>query len=242
MRLKDKVCVVTGSSRGIGRSIAEAFAKEGAIVVVTYETQERAALEVASECRAELCLKMDVRDRASVRGLFRAVNDRYGRVDVLVNNAGINRPGDFDELTQEDWQDVIDVNLTGVFTCCQEVLPFISEGGRVINIGSLSGQYGGPRTASYAAAKAGVMALTHCLARFLGEKSVCVNCLSPGVIEGEFTDSTMAPSVATYLDNLLLIKRKGTASDVATSAVFLASDEASYITAQTIAVNGGAWV
>ena len=170
------------------------------------------------------------------------VFDRYGRIDVLVNNAGINIVGDFDEITDQDWQAVIDVDLKGVFTCCQEVLPFISDSGRVINIGSVSGQYGGPRTPSYAAAKAGVMALTHCLARFAGHRNITVNCISPGTIQSDMLASTMPASLRDTVLPMVLLKRLGTIDEVAETVAFLASDGAGYITGQTINVNGGIWV
>jgi len=185
---------------------------------------------------------MDVRDRGSVRRLVRAVVDQHGQIDVLVNNAGVNRPADFDRQTEVEWAEVIDVNLTGVFRCCQEALPFIADNGCIINIGSLSGEYGGPRTPAYAAAKAGVMALTHCAARFAASRSIRVNCISPGVIANQFTENTMHPSVWRLLESLLLLKRAGTSEEVASLAVYLASDSAAYITGQTISINGGAWV
>ena len=242
MRLKDKVCVVTGSSRGIGEAIARGFAKEGAKVVITYVTQKKKAELVAKEIKAELVLQLDVRDRASIRQAFKKVAEHYGYINVLVNNAGINRTADFDKQTDEEWGEVIDVNLTGVFRCCQEVLPYIKDFGRIINIGSLSGEYGGPRTPSYAAAKAGVMALTHNLARFLGPRNICVNTLSPGVIAGEFTEETMSPDVKETALSLMLIKRFACYDEMAGAAIFLASDESSYMTAQTLSINGGAWV
>lgn len=242
MRLQGKTCIVTGSSRGIGASIARAYSKEGAAVVITYRTQKAAAEEVAHECNADMVHQLDVTDRASIQRLYEAVAAEHSTIDVLVNNAGVNRTGDFDKLAEEDWDLVLDVNLKGVFLCCQEAIPFMPNGGRIINIGSLSGEYGGPRTASYAAAKAGVMALTHCLARFLGNRDICVNCLSPGVVDNEFTASSMSPEVRKLVDSLLLIRRTATYDDIAGTAVFLASDDAAYITAQTISVNGGAWV
>lgn len=242
MRLKDKVCVVTGSNRGLGRAIAEGFAREGARVAITYQQRRQEAEEVAAWIGADVVLQLDVRSRTQIREVFETVHHRYGRIDVLVNNAGVNRPNDFDKLSEEDWDFVLDVNLKGVFLCCQEVLRFMPDGGRIINIGSLSGEYGGPRTPSYAAAKAGVMALTHCLARFAGARNICVNCLSPGPIENEFTANTMAPDVRNLLNNLLLLKRFAREEDMVGPAILLASDESSYITAQTIAVNGGAWV
>ena len=242
MRLKNKIALVTGSSSGIGESIARAFAREGAKVVVTYNTKRTEAETIASEINAELCLKLDVRDRAIIRSCFEAVADKYGHIDVLVNNAGVNRTADFDKQTDEEWNEVIDVNLTGVFRCCQEVLPYIIDYGRIINIGSLSGEYGGPRTPSYACAKMGIMALTHNVARFLGPRNICVNTLSPGVIGNKFTELTMSPEVKENALRLMLIKRFASSDEMTGAAVYLASDESSYLTAQTISINGGAWV
>lgn len=242
MRLKDKVSIVTGSSRGIGAAIARAFAKEGAHVVVTYKTHEEDALKLSSEINSELVLQLDVVSRTSVKRMMEAVHTRYGRIDILVNNAGINITGDFDQITDEQWDAVLDVNLKGVFICCQEVLPYISDDGRVINIGSLSGEYGGPRTPSYAAAKAGVMALTHCMARFVAHRGITVNCLSPGVIESELTAQTMPEDLKEKILSQILLNRLGHYDELSGAAVFLASEDSSYMTAQTMSVNGGAWV
>lgn len=241
MRLDNKVCVVTGSSRGIGQAIIRGYAREGAKAVITYCDQKYLAEKVAEEINAEMIVRLDVRDRESVRTAFKKVFEQLGRVDVLVNNAGINRTADFDKQTDEEWDEVLDVNLTGVFRCCQEILPYITDFGRIINIGSLSGEYGGPRTACYAAAKKAVQALTHNLARFLGERNICVNTLSPGVIAGEFTEQTMAPEVRKTALKLMLIKRFAHYEEMVGAAIFLASDESSYMTAQTLSVNGGAW-
>ena len=241
-RLLDKVAVITGSSRGIGAAISRAFAREGATVIITYKEQEAQARLVAADCGSAMVCKMDVRSRDDVRACFTTARDRYGRIDILVNNAGVNRTADFDKLTESDWDYVLDTDLKGVFLCCQEVLPVMSDKGRIINIGSLSGEYGGPRTPSYAAAKAGVMALTHCLARFVGPRGICVNCLSPGVIENEFTASSMSGCVRETVRSLLLLNRFGTYEDIVGAAVFLASGEAGYITGQTLSINGGAWV
>ena len=242
MRLAGKLCLVTGSSRGIGSAIARAFADEGAQVVVTFATRRHEAESLATDIGAAAVHQLDVRNRRNIDAVFESVASEFGRIDVLVNNAGVNRTNDFDLLSEEDWDLVLDVDLKGVFLCCQAVLPFIPEGGRIINIGSLSGEYGGPRTPSYAAAKAGVMALTHNLARFLGPRNITVNCLSPGVIENEFTAETMAPEVREKAQSLLLLKRFGSTDDLTGAAVYLASDESSYMTAQTVSINGGAWV
>lgn len=242
MRLKDKVAVITGSSRGIGAAIARGYVAEGCKVVITYVHQKEKALQVARELNQDLVMKMDVRKRDEVAEVYQATMKKYKKLDILVNNAGINRTNDFDQQTDEEWDNVLDVNLTGVFKCSQEVLPYISDYGRIINIGSLSGEYGGPRTPSYAAAKMGVMALTHNLARFLAPRNICVNCLSPGVLESELTEKTMSPQVKDIALSMVLLKRFAKFEEMVGAAVFLASDESSYMTAQTISINGGAWV
>jgi 3-oxoacyl-[acyl-carrier protein] reductase len=242
MRLKNKVAVITGSSRGIGETIARAYAKEGCKVVVTYHSERKKAQQVANDVGSDLVCKMDVRNRSEIKNVYERTIEAYGKLDILVNNAGINKTNDFDKLSDEDWQDVIDVNLTGVFKCSQEAAPFISDYGRIINIGSLSGEYGGPRTPSYAAAKMGVMALTHNMARFFAPRNICVNCLSPGVIASDLTEKTMSPDVKETALSLMLIKRFARYEEMAGAAILLASDESSYITAQTFSVNGGAWV
>jgi len=240
-RLLDKVCIVTGSSRGVGAAIARGYASEGARVVVTYSTNSVAAAEIAREIGSEIVVWLDVRDRDSVRSAFHRISAEVGSIDVLVNNAGINRTNDFDLQTDEEWDEVLDVDLTGVFRCIQEVLPHLADHGSIINIGSLSGEYGGPRTVSYAVAKKGVQALTHLFARALGSRGIRVNTLSPGVIGGEFTEATMSAEVKETALRLMLIKRFATYEEMVGAAVYLASDESSYLTAQTISVNGGAW-
>lgn len=242
MRLLGKVAVVTGSSSGIGEAISRAYAKEGAHVIVTYNTKRESAQRIAGEIGADLVCHLDVRDRKTIRACFLLAFEKYGKIDILVNNAGINRTADFDKQTDEEWDIVLNVNLKGAFCCSQEVLPFISDGGRIINIGSLSGEYGGPRTPSYACAKLGLTALTHNLARFLGPREICVNTLSPGVIANEFTEKTMSPEVMETALSLMLIKRFAQIEEMTGAAVFLASDESSYMTAQTVSINGGAWV
>lgn len=242
LRLKNKVCVITGSSRGIGEYIARGFAKEDAKVVITYNSNKNLADKVGKDIGADLVLQLDVTNRENVRKVLKKAYEYYGKLDVLVNNAGINKTADFDKQTDGEWDDVLNVDLKGVFICCQEVLKYISDFGRIINIGSLSGEYGGPRTPSYAAAKAGVMALTHCLARFVANRGICVNCLSPGVIASDLTEKTMSQSVKDIVNSLVLLKRFGRYEELVGAAIFLASDESSYITAQTLSVNGGAWV
>jgi 3-oxoacyl-[acyl-carrier protein] reductase len=242
MRLKNKICIITGSAQGLGAAIARAYSKEGALVVISdVSDQLRKARKTAEEVDAEFVVELDVRDRSSIRSAFTMVKNKLGLIDVLVNNAGINRPADFDKQTEDEWQEVIDVDLSGVFRCCQEVLPHIRDGGRVVNIGSMSGDTGGPRTPSYAVAKFGLIALTHNLARFLGPRNICVNTLAPGMIANDFTERTMSAEVKRWNRERLLIPRFGTFADMVGAAVFLASDESSYLTAQTISPNGGIW-
>jgi len=242
MRLKNKICLITGSSRGIGKKIAESFSAEGAHVIITYNKNKLEANKLSKRLKHSSVYKLDVSKKLEIKKVFSSVKERFKRIDVLVNNAGTNKTNDFDKLSEKDWDLVLNVNLKGVFLCCQEVLKSMPNGGKIINIGSLSGEYGGPRTPSYAAAKAGVMSLTHCLARFVGRKKINVNCISPGVIDNEFTSKTMSKNVKGIVKNLLLIPRLGKLNDLTGAAIFLASNEADYITGQTISINGGAWV
>jgi 3-oxoacyl-[acyl-carrier protein] reductase len=233
-RFQDKIAVVTGSSRGSGAAIARAFAREGARVVITYppdrEGEEERARQVGVETASELILPLEVRDRESVKGVFQLTVERFGAIDILVNSAGIEGGGDFDQLTEEEWDLVLDTNLRGVFVCGQEVLPHMGEGGRVVNIGSASAPDEGPPSPSHAAAGAGVMALTHCMARFVGGRGITVNCVSPGTISSEALEGP--PS-----NNLL--RRPGTFEELAETVLFCAAEGSSYMTGQTIAVNGG---
>lgn len=238
-RLKGKTALVTGSSRGIGRAIARAMAGEGARVAVCYNTREDEAAKVVGEIDEAggeaVAVRFPVTDRKAVKEALDTVVSRFGPVDILVNNAGINRPEDFDKITDEDWADVMDVNLTGVFRVTQEVLPKMNDGGAVINISSVSGQYGGPRTSHYCASKAALLALTENLAIFCSKRGIRVNALSPGLIASEMAGAAKGLGV----EDKILLGRQGTADEVARVAVFLASEEASYMTAQTINVNGG---
>ena len=242
MRLKNKIAVVIGSSRGLGLSIAKGYKAEGAKVIITYLQKKEEATARYKEENFEDLYNVDIRSRHSLQNFYSFLKTKYKKIDILVNNAGINKTADFIDQTDEEWDSVLETNLTGVFRACQELLGLISNGGKIINIGSLSGEYGGPRTPSYAAAKMGLMALTHNLARFVAEKEISVNCLSPGVIAGEFTEDTMAPEVKKIALKSMLLKRFAKYDEMVGAAIFLASDDSSYITAQTISVNGGAHV
>jgi len=242
MRLKNKIAIIVGSSRGLGLSIAKGYKNEGARVVITYLEKKEEALSVYQKEGFSDVFQLDIRCRESLVEFYEKIKEKYKKIDILVNNAGINRTADFIDQTDDEWDSVIETNLTGVFRNSQEALNLISDGGKIINIGSLSGEYGGPRTPSYAAAKMGIMALTHNLARFLADRNICVNCLSPGVIAGEFTEDSMSPEVKKTALKLMLLKRFAKYEEMVGAAIFLASDDSSYLTAQTISVNGGAHV
>ena len=246
MQLKNKIAVITGSSRGFGAVIAKTLHGYGTTVVITYlagdETEKHNAKRIGEETNADLILPLDVCNRDSIKTMFKHVVDMYGNIDILVNNAGINRTADFDKQTDEEWDAVMDVDLKGVFRCCQEVLPYINDSGRIINIGSVSGEYGGPRTPSYACAKAGIMSLTHNVARFVGHRNITVNCVSPGMIESEMLTETMSKNMQQQLYKDVLLQRLGNMNEVAETVAFLSSEGAGYITAQTISVNGGLFV
>jgi 3-oxoacyl-[acyl-carrier protein] reductase len=238
-RLKDRVALVTGSSRGIGKAIAIAFSREGAKVAVTYKREKEKAEGVACEIKEiggeVICLQLEVTDRCSIKEALKEVSGKFGRLDILVNNAGINRPNDFNKITDEDWEEVIGVNLTGTFKVTQEALPFMDRGGSIINISSVSGQYGGPRSTHYCVSKAGVIAMTQNLAIFCAPMGIRVNAIAPGLIESEMANAAQGLGV----EEKILMKRLGTTEEVAAAVSFLASDEAGYITGQTINANGG---
>ncbi len=235
--LKEKVALVTGSSRGIGKAIARAMLDAGAKVVVTYKRNRSMAVKIMRAARPGdvRVAQLDVTKRMSIRRLARRLKDEYGKIDVLVNNAGINRPNDFDKIRDGEWEEVLDTNLTGAFRVSQEILPLIREGGAIINIASVSGQYGGPRTTHYAVSKAGLISLTQNLAIFCARRNIRVNAVSPGLIQSEMASAAKGLGVK----DKILLRRMGTPQEVASAVVFLASGAASYITAQTVNVNGG---
>jgi 3-oxoacyl-[acyl-carrier protein] reductase len=242
--LAGKNAVVTGGNRGLGRAIALGLAEAGANVALTYREKHDEAIAVCNEieklgCKA-LALRMDVTDRASVEAAAKDARS-LGVISILINNAGINKPTDFDQVSDADWDSVLATNLKGPFVCAQVFLPLLKEagGGSIVHIGSVSGQYGGPRTAHYAASKAGLISLAQVIARFGAQYNIRSNTLAAGLIASDMAAAGMqAASVQKAAENILL-KRQGRAQEVADAAVFLASNASSYITAQTLNVNGG---
>ena len=240
-----KVAIVTGASRGIGRGIAEALAARGAHVVAGARG-DHAQATVDAICgaggRAEM-VSLDVTDAASVDTMVAGVVERHGRVDVLVNNAGITRDQLMLRLKRQDWDDVIATNLTSAYTCAQAVLKTMirQRSGRIISISSVVGQMGNAGQANYAASKAGLIGFSLALAREVASRNITVNVVAPGMIETDMTRA-VAEKAQEEWETLIPLKRLGTPADVAAAVCFLASDEASYITGHVLAVNGGMYM
>lgn len=244
--LSGKVAFVTGGSRGIGKAIVCKLAASGAHVAFTYKSQKDEALtlqrELAKADRQGLAIQMEVANRASIEHAMASAVDHFGPFSILVNNAGINKPTDFDQVSDEDWDNILAVNLKGPFVCSQLALPHMRKagnGGSIVHIGSVSGQYGGPRTAHYAASKAGLISLSQVIARFGAKWDIRSNVVAAGLIQSEMAAAGMAATAVAKAAENILLHRMGSADEVADAVVFLGSDASRYITAQTINVNGG---
>ncbi len=242
--LPGRNAVVTGGSRGIGRAIALGLAEAGADVALTYREKHEDAQQIVHEIeklgRRAIALRMDVTDRSSVEAAARDAG-KLGAISILVNNAGINKPTDFDQVSDADWDTILAANLKGPFICAQVFLPLLREagGGSIVHIGSVSGQYGGPRTAHYAASKAGLISLAQVVARFGAPHGIRSNTVAAGIIASDMGQAGLAAASVQKAAEAILLKRLGTAREVADAVVFLSSDASSYVTAQTINVNGG---
>jgi 3-oxoacyl-(acyl-carrier-protein) reductase len=242
MRLKNKVALITGGGSGIGEATAMRFAEEGAKVVINDVDMENAN-KVAEKIKANggevLVLKADVSDKSEVEGMIEQVQEHFGRLDVLVNNAGINRDAFVKKMTEEQWDMVININLKGTFLCSQAVLKVMGEqkSGRIINTSSI-GALGNPGQANYAASKCGVIGLTKTLALEFARYNINVNCVAPGATKTPMTAS-MPEDIAEMFKKKIPLRRFAESNEIANMHVFLASDEASYITGQVIFVDGG---
>ncbi|MEA5469233.1 3-oxoacyl-[acyl-carrier-protein] reductase [Spirulina sp. 06S082] len=240
--MKEKVAIVTGASRGIGRAIALALAAEGAKVAVNYARSRHSADEVVAEITAAggeaIALQGDVSQPDQVENLIGETKSKFGRIDVLVNNAGITRDTLLLRMKLEDWQAVIDLNLTGVFLCSKAVskLMLKQRSGRIINIASVAGQMGNPGQGNYSAAKAGVIGFTKTIAKEMASRGVTVNAVAPGFIETDMTNDLKADEILKYIP----LGRYGQPEEIAGMVRFLAADPAAaYITGQVFNVDGG---
>jgi 3-oxoacyl-[acyl-carrier protein] reductase len=240
--LKDQVAIITGASRGIGRAIALQLAFEGAKVVVNYASSSTAADEVVAEITAAggeaIALQADVSQENQVDTLIKTTLEKFQRVDILVNNAGITRDTLLLRMKLEEWQAVIDLNLTGVFLCTKVVSKIMlkQRSGRIINIASVAGQMGNPGQANYSAAKAGVIGFTKTVAKELSSRGITVNAVAPGFITTDMTSDIKADGILQYIP----LGRFGKPEEIAGMVRFLASDPAAaYITGQVFNVDGG---
>jgi len=244
MLLQNKVALITGASRGIGRQIAMVFAEEGAQTILTARSTE--LLEslkqeiVQKKLKVPFFMSMDVTKEESVQQVVDKALDKYEGIDILVNNAGVTRDGLLVRMTESDWNDVLNTNLKGAFFVTKAVAKIMMRrrAGRIINVASVVGMTGNPGQANYAASKAGLIALTKSVAKELASRNILVNAIAPGFIDTEMTKD-LPESVKQEVLRVIPMKRFGTVDDVAQVALYLASDQSRYVTGQVITVDGG---
>ncbi|MDR0137333.1 beta-ketoacyl-ACP reductase [Bacillus sp. HMSC76G11] len=242
--VEGKVALVTGASRGIGRAIALELAQNGANVAVNYAGSEAKANEVVDEIKAlgreAFAVQADVSDSEAVAAMVKATVEQFGRLDILVNNAGITKDNLLMRMKDSEWDDVININLKGVFLTTKAVTRQMMKQrqGRIINIASIVGVSGNPGQANYVAAKAGVIGLTKTAAKELSSRNITVNAIAPGFITTDMTDK-LTEEVKTEMLKQIPLARFGEPSDISNAVTFLASDKSSYITGQTIHIDGG---
>lgn len=244
--MTNRTALVTGASRGIGRAIALALSKTGARIVVASnerENNDKVAAEICAGGGQALTAYLDLMSPESVRECFSTALKECGRVDILVNNAGVTKDGLAMRMKKEDWDFVLNVNLTGAFLASQQVLPGMlkERWGRIVNVASVVGMMGNAGQANYVASKAGIIGLTKALAREVASRSITVNAVAPGFIETDMT-AKLSQEVRDQMAATIALKRFGRPEDVAAAVRFLASEEAGYITGHVISVNGGMYM
>lgn len=243
MKIKDKISFITGGARGIGFAIAKKFAKEGsniAICDVNEEALEKASSEIRSSGREVLTGKIDVTKADDVQSFVQKILDKFGRIDILINNAGITRDGLLVRMSEADWDAVLGVNLKGAFNCSKAVAkPMMKQrSGRIVNIASIIGITGNAGQANYAASKGGIIAFTKSVAKELASRGINVNAIAPGFIQTDMT-SKLSEELKEGLLKLIPLGSLGTADDVAEAALFFSCEESAYITGQVLKVDGG---
>ncbi len=242
---ESRVALVTGGSRGIGRKIAERFAKEGYNLVINYVSDNTNIDEISNEIKGDsnieiLFVKADVTSFESCENMVKEAMDKFGRIDVLVNNAGITKDGLLMRMQEDDFTRVIDVNLKGTFNVTKNVIPYMMKQryGKIINISSVVGETGNAGQANYAASKAGIIGFTKSVAKELASRNILANCVAPGFIKTDMTD-VLSDSVKESINAQIPLKKMGTAEEVANAVYFLGNEENTYITGQVLNVNGG---
>lgn len=239
-----KIVLITGASKGIGCAIAKRFASDKYVVVINYNKSEASALSLSNEIIAAggtaMCCKADVSNADYVKKMINEIINKFGTVDILINNAGISYEGLLNDTTDEIWNNIIATNLTGVFNCTKAVLPYMinQKKGKIINISSIWGICGASCEVAYSASKSGVIGFTKALAKEIGPSGVTVNCIAPGIIDTEMNSNLTEQDKKDFVEELP-ISRMGTVKDIADTVFFLCSDSADYITGQVLAVDGG---
>ncbi|WP_025116326.1 3-oxoacyl-ACP reductase FabG [Lysinibacillus fusiformis] len=239
MRLNNKVAIITGAANGIGYAAAERFIEEGAVVFIADYDNDAGNAAVQRLGEKATFIQVDVANRESVKQLVATVIEQVGCIDILVNNAGITRDAMLTKMTEDQFQQVLDVNLTGVFQCTQEVIPHMvaAGGGKIINTSSVSGVYGNVGQTNYAATKAAILGMTKTWAKELGRKGINVNAVAPGFTETDMVKK-MPENILAQMRSIVPLQRLGTPRDIANAYLFLASDEASYVHGHTLHVDG----
>lgn len=246
MTLTGRTAIVTGASRGIGKAVALKLASEGASLVVTATSMEAAQMtadEIIKMGGKALAMQVNVADTSQVQALFTKAVEAFGRVDILINNAGVTKDGLLLRMKDEDWDSVMNVNLKGAFACTREAVKLMSKAksGRIVNISSVVGEMGNAGQANYSASKAGLIGLTKSVAREFAARNITVNAVTPGFIETDMT-AALSEKAREALSQQIPLVRFGTPEDIANAVYFLVSDMGGYITGHVLSVNGGMYM
>lgn len=243
MNFKGKTALITGSARGIGKAIAIRLAKGGCDIIINDKgPQDEAVEETIKEIKDNnveaMFVSADVSNYADIEKMVTQIKEKFEKVDILVNNAGITKDRTLKKMTQEEWHDVININLTSVYNVTHQILPLIPEGGRIVNVASIAGIGGNFGQCNYAASKAGMIGFAKSLAKEVGKNKITVNVVAPGLIKSKMTDKIPVMMLDQMLE-LIPLKELGRLEDVANTVAFLASDQAAYISSEVIRIDGG---